>query len=318
MQTAAGTGSRVLLYSLFAVVLVVLLVGMDVLLFSVSNPTQRQHHHYYLALGDSISFGYQPDVNFSDGFVDDVFANLQKSGVTDLTNYACGGENSTTMIEGNCADHLIKHNAYAGPQLDAALAFIQAHRGAVSPVTLDIGANDVLPDFNSTTCTASPQSAADLTTLDTNLTKTILPRLLGTLTEPGGPATSSLVLLNYYNPYAKMCPNSVAFVHLLNDHLAADAAQFKVPLVDVYAAFGGDAQMAAHVCQYTWVCDAQFNDDFHPTSTGYQVIATAVERTLGYPGSGPSLLNPFGANNPPIQTGPSGLLPITGPWRGGV
>lgn len=305
-QVRAGRPSsgRGLAYAVFALVLIVVLAGMDLLLLNIKNPAQRLGHHYYLALGDSISFGYQPNLDFDSGFVDQVFAQLQKVGITDLVNYACAGDSSTTMIEGNCPGHLIKHNAYTGPQLAAALDFIGRHRGQVSPITLDIGSNDVLPDFNSASCTVSDHAAADLATLDANLTTTVFPQLLGKLTAIAGPVVTNLYLLNYYNPFVKQCPNSASFAHTLNNHLAADAAQFKIPVIDVYEAFGGDDHQADHICDYTWVCDARFNHDFHPTTLGYSVIAATVERTLGYPGVGPSGL-PIHDVNPPIQSGPS-------------
>lgn len=310
MRQIAGSGSRVLLYGAFAVLLVLLLGGMDVLLFTVKNPGPRPARHYYLALGDSLAFGYQPDFDFSDGYAAQVFGALQKTGVTDLVNYACAGESTTTFIQGHCIARVAKHIEYTGPQLDAATTFIAQHRGAVSPVTLELGSNDVLPDFDITTCTAAPSSDADLATLDADLTQTILPRLQAAITAAGGPATNSLLLLNYYNPFVKACPNSVAFAHLLNDHLAADAAQLKVPLVDVYSAFGGDDHMADHICEWTWVCDAQFDHDVHPTTAGYGVIAQAIERTLGYPGSGGPSLSPVQQNQPPIQSNPpSAVLP---------
>lgn len=314
MQQVAGTGtgSRVLLYAAFSILIVLLLGGMDVLLFAIKSPTQRPTHHYYLALGDSLAFGYQPDFNFSDGYASQVFDALQKSGVTDLVNYACAGESTTTFVQGQCIARVAKHIEYIGPQLDAATAFIAQHRGAVSPVTLDLGSNDVLPDFDLATCSVSPTSTADLATLDANLTQSILPRLRQAISAAGGPATNSLLLLNYYNPFAKACPNSASFAQLLNSHLAADAAQFKVPVVDVYSAFGGDAHMADHLCDWTWVCDAQFNGDFHPTTAGYAIIAQTIERALGYVGVGPGL-NPAQQTSPAIQSqsraAPAGDLP---------
>jgi lysophospholipase L1-like esterase len=99
-------------------------------------------------------------------------------------------------------------------------------------------------------------------------------------------------MLNYYNPFAKICPNSAPFVKKLNEHLATDAAKFGIPIVDVYTAFGGDAGMAGNICSYTWYCGA--NPDIHPTSAGYLVIATAVKGVLGYPG-----INPGAQMTPP-------------------
>lgn len=275
--------SRFAVPLVLTLIVVVVLAGADVFALAQRNPSLLFGQHYYLALGDSISFGYQPDFNFTSGFVDDVFADLKKANVTTLVNYACAGETTVTMIYGNCQEHLIHHNAYTGPQLAAAVSFLKRYAGRVDPVTLDIGSNDVIGDFDLNTCAVVTGSTADLARLDSDLTQTILPQLrnaMGTHYQTG-----DLVMLNYYNPYARACPNSVGFVHELNAHLASDAAQFGIPVVDVYGAFGGDAHMAANICTYTWICNAQYHD-IHPTTAGYRVIANAVEQTLGYPGIG--------------------------------
>lgn len=280
------TGGHVRLSVVIIVALALTLTVADVAALGVAMPNALFGHHYYLALGDSISFGYQPDFDFTSGFVDDVFSDLRKANVTDLVNYACAGETSTTMITGDCVGHLIHHDAYIGPQLDAATSFLRRHAGAVNPVTLNIGSNDVLPDWDSSTCSPTSNSTQDLATLDTNLTQTILPALKSALGNQY--RTSDLVLLNYYNPFASECPNSASFANMLNSHLAADAARFDIPVADVYAAFGGDAHMADHICDYTWICNARFHD-FHPTTAGYRVIASAVESVLRYPGPAPSI-----------------------------
>ncbi|HKT36958.1 MAG TPA: SGNH/GDSL hydrolase family protein, partial [Ktedonobacterales bacterium] len=125
----------------------------------------------------------------------------------------------------------------------------------------------------------------DLARMDANLTQVILPQLLDALQSRKNANNGDLHLLNYYNPYAKECPDSAQFVRQLNDHLTSDAAQFKVPVVDVYAKFGGDSGTAANVCAWTWIC-SHFHD-IHPTNDGYREIAHAVEVTLGLPGIGP-------------------------------
>ena len=85
--------------------------------------------------------------------------------------------------------------------------------GAVNPVTLDIGSNDVLSDFNTATCSPVGDPAGDLARMDANLTGTILPRLLDAMKAPKGVAPTDFLMLNYYNPYAKICPNSTSFAH---------------------------------------------------------------------------------------------------------
>jgi lysophospholipase L1-like esterase len=273
---------------LLIILLIAALVGIDLLVLSRNNPAHALAPHYYMALGDSLSFGYQPNLDFTSGFADDIFNDLRQANVTGVVNDACAGETTSTMIHGGCIGSIAHHGSYIGPQLQAAVDFLKDDRnhGRVSPITLEIGSNDVLPDWILATCSASSTAAADLARMDSNLTQVILPELLGALGAGTNATNGDLHMLNYYNPYAKECPESAPFVHMVNDHLQADAAQFRVSVVDVYSAFGGDAGMASHICDYTWICDSRFHD-IHPTNQGYQVIAKAVELTLGLPGTAP-------------------------------
>ena len=144
-----------------------------------------------------------------------------------------------------------------------------------------------------------PNVNADLARMDNNLTKVILPQLLAALQSRTNAGNGDLHLLNYYNPFAKECPGSAPFVNEVNDHLAADAAQFKIPVVDVYNAFGGDSKTANTICAYTWICTS-FHD-VHPTNDGYRKIADAVETALGLPGTGPlpGIATPLAAGSAP-------------------
>jgi lysophospholipase L1-like esterase len=325
------TGRRISAYTIFGVAVTLALVIMNLAIITPAAVSGAFTQHYYVAVGDSLSFGYQPTFDFSHGFADDLFADLQRAEVTSkernrtaLENYACAGETSTTMINGGCTGRDFQKIPYSGPQLDAVIAFLLAHKGKISPVTFEIGANDVLPDWNATNCTASSATDDHIAQVDDNLTRVdnsspdaandpnnkangILQRLTTALAIspplPGskGPANTQarpgdLVMLNYYNVYAKVCPNSAAFVKNLNDHLAADAAKFGVPIVDVYTAFGGDSGMADNICAYTWYC--QPSPDIHPTRAGYEVIAAAVKGVLGYPG-----VNPGPKMAPPLTSG---------------
>src|SRR5437667_12810640 len=56
----------------------------------------------YLALGDSLAFGVQPNGDFTHGYVNDLFQVLQNEGTQKVTNYGCPGETSTTFITGGC------------------------------------------------------------------------------------------------------------------------------------------------------------------------------------------------------------------------
>ncbi len=115
--------------------------------FALVGPKQ-----HYLALGDSLAFGFQPNLDFSDGYVDDFFSNLQGHGVKDVANMACPGETSVTFLNGKCPYPFLRKFPYIGPQLNAALLYLLFNAGKMSPVTLDIGANDVKGDINTRTC----------------------------------------------------------------------------------------------------------------------------------------------------------------------
>jgi lysophospholipase L1-like esterase len=234
---------------------------------------------YYLALGDSLAFGYQPDFDFFHGYADDFFSNLQSHGVKRLANMGCPGESSLTFITGGCPHPYLRKYPYLGPQLSAALSYLQTFSGQVSPVTLDLGANDLLPDFDPSTCQVNVQQfQTDLQTLDTNLRQTILPQLRAALTVHGR-VTGDLVLMNYYDPYQNRCPNTVSYVQTVNAHLANDVSGFGI-IVDVFGAFGGATTPNPHICTYTWMCS--FFKDIHATDTGYRVIATTFEQGTGY------------------------------------
>jgi lysophospholipase L1-like esterase len=140
----------------------------------------------YLALGDSLAFGYSQQLfnenektfenpaGFEHGYASDYYneyVNVSKK--FGYVNYACPGETTGSLIgngpllakiqaavpgvtgEAACAyhyaDHLPLHNEYSGTesQLESAIATINADKAAGKPVkviTLDIGANDQLHD----------------------------------------------------------------------------------------------------------------------------------------------------------------------------
>jgi len=288
-----STGRRFALSAALFVLLIAVLVALNLAVLApqyglVDRVLGRPH--YYVALGDSITFGFQPTLNFTHGYADDVFAGLRIANVTHLVNFACLGESTGSMLDGSCPYPTILKQTYSGTQLDTAVAFLDEHRGQINPITLSIGGNDVLPNIVS--CRSFPDPQRALEVMDEHLMTPntgILPRLTAALEVAPGQRGGDLVLLNYYNPYAASCPASVTFIHQLNDHLARDAAQFRIPIVDVYNAFGGDADMASNVCQLTWYCDARYGHDIHPTTTGYLRIAAAVNGVLGFPTIEPTI-----------------------------
>src|SRR5438132_13326397 len=134
------------------------------LLLFISAPTALANSHgsglspvgpkqHYLALGDSLAFGYQPDLNYSHGYVDDYFSNLKSHGVKDVANMGCPGETSVTFLNGKCPYPFLRKFPYVGSQLNAALVYLKLQAGQFSDVTMDIGDNDLTRDIKSSDCT---------------------------------------------------------------------------------------------------------------------------------------------------------------------
>ncbi|GAC1422915.1 MAG: hypothetical protein NVS4B1_20100 [Ktedonobacteraceae bacterium] len=262
----------------FSLAFVLCLIGAPSVLasphVSLVGPKQR-----YLVLGDSLAFGYQPDINYDDGYANDFYSNLKGYGSNKMANLSCPGDSSTTMIKGGCPIPWLRKFPYVGAQLDAALSYLSHYPGQVSPVTLDIGSNDILSDINTSTCAINTKKfAIDLATLDANLTQTILPKLHNALVV-NGKRTGDLIMMNYYDPFQNSCPNTVSYIQTFNQHLARDVNGYG-SIADVFRAFGGAATPNTNICNYTWECSIFHN--VHSTSAGYNVIASAFERAVGY------------------------------------
>ena len=119
--------------------------------------------HPYLALGDSVSFGfitqagfeYQNADNFV-GFPSYVGLALGKT----VTNASCPGETTAGFISATGADNGCRpykvnfplHTSYSGTQLAFATGFLDSHRNT-KLVTLQLGANDA---FILQRCTPQP------------------------------------------------------------------------------------------------------------------------------------------------------------------
>ena len=119
---------------------------------------------YYLSLGDSLGFGLQfarllamldngtyTPTAFDTGYTD-VFAALmrQLQPHQRVVNYSCPLTSTATMISGGCDftdSGLALHDEFTGPQLDTAVNFLRDHPGQVDPITISVGAADLLDTF---------------------------------------------------------------------------------------------------------------------------------------------------------------------------
>jgi len=249
---------------------------------------------YYLALGDSLSQGVQPDaagasVETRDGYPDQVYAALRPSHPTlKLVKLGCPGETTSTMIKGGICHYP------GGSQLNAAVAFLHAHRGRVLLVTIDIGANDPeycggqpsLTQLASCAVTGIPAAVTNLTTIMASL-------------KASGPGVR-IVGMNYYLPALAEWRDGLPG-HLVawtaerlaatyNDLLDRVYTKSGARVADVFGAFGTadftkqgtTPRNVALLCQWTWACAAPpRGPNQHANQAGYQVIARAFMQASG-------------------------------------
>ena len=252
---------------------------------------------YYLALGDSLSQGVQPDsagvsVDTPDGYADQLYAALRpRHPGLRLVKLGCNGETTATMISGGICRYV------GGSQLAAAVSFLRAHGSRVSLITIDIGAND--PDSCVTRASALELASCALRAIPK--TAANLTRILARLRE-AAPSTR-MIAMNYYLPALAqwrdgLVGRTVARLTEVaatgfNDVLAKTYQLFGVRVADVSAAFqSGDfgqqetlpgfgtlPRNVAAICSWTWECAAPpRGPNEHPNQAGYAVIARAFQQ----------------------------------------
>ncbi len=248
---------------------------------------------YYLALGDSLSQGVQPDaagvsVSTPYGYPDQLYALVRgRHPGLRLVKFGCMGETTATMINGGICRYA------GGSQLTAALRFLRTHR-RVSLITLDIGANDadaciIHPSVGKLAdCVgrAIPQATANLATILARL-RSVAPH-------------TRIIAMNYYLPALAEWRNGLvgqAIARLVepavagyNDLLGRVYQRFGVRVANVFGAFqtsdfGNQAAVpgigilprnVANICRWTWECAAPpRGPNVHANQAGYQVIARA-------------------------------------------
>jgi lysophospholipase L1-like esterase len=241
---------------------------------------------YYLALGDSIAYGIQPaNVNLppssAHGYVDLVAARLRKlAPKIRVVNYGCPGESTKTFTAGGCpwlADGRKLHVPFHGTQLAAAIAFLRAHPGQVSPITVTLGGNDI-------------NEVADVCKGDLACIKARAPaalrqfrtRLSGIL-EPIRSAApqAEIVLTGLYNFNADDLRGTDPIFRSINGTIAAVTRRLGAHYASLFAVFNPQgARERARVCAFTFICSQV--EDPHPTDAGYRAIADAVWRATRY------------------------------------
>jgi lysophospholipase L1-like esterase len=269
-----------------------------ILVIGTANPGVSQPVHgpkqYYLALGDSITFGYQaykqeaglPPSAFNTGYVDVFGEHLREiqPGIT-VVNYGCPGESTRSFLKGPClwtefGQQL--HDSFTGRQLDAALSFLRAHPGEVSPITLTLWGNNVR-EF-------SAACQGDGTCIQNGAVKFIddlskdLLKILRALRKEAPDA--DIIVTGTWDSFIDDLEFVDPLFQLLNASMAAAAASEGVRFADPFPLFNpqGDRQREIEtLCALLLLCTPQ--PDSHPSDMGYQVLGDLVWRTSGY---GPS------------------------------
>lgn len=286
---------------------VVLIAGCAVMAAAVTAAGTPRDARYYVALGDSLSTGFQPTlsgdgIETQSGYVDDIYtAEHRYMPRLQLVKFGCPGDTSTSLMTGignyPLARRLHCDRTY-GSQLAAAAAFLRAHHrpGEVPLITLDIGINDI----NRCAGLLEPDSCL---LAGEGALKQNLPRILERLraAAPRGTLFGAMSLYDTYlgkryspEPTAANAEAFLGAYREANLTIAADDAAAGFRTADVAGAFDTydisavpwhGSRAAANLvrtCSLTWSCSAPpIDHNIHPDTRGYRVIARMYELAVG-------------------------------------
>jgi lysophospholipase L1-like esterase len=245
----------------------------------------------YLALGDSVAFGFNPlvknpkDVDTFVGYPEIVARNL---GLKDV-NAACSGEATGGFIDAHGLDNSCRayraafplHVSYQGTQLAFAIKYLKAHP-QTRLVTLNLDANDFFrlssgpsTDFWPPSTCFTPNLVQYFTTCAVQNLETIFAAIKATGYK------GLIVALTYYAlDYSD--PNGLALSGLLNGAMSAAATASGVLIASGFtawqpftAAFSGSSCNAGLLIR-----TSPTGCDIHPTPRGRDLLARAITKTI--------------------------------------
>jgi lysophospholipase L1-like esterase len=252
----------------------------------------------YLALGDSVTFGYMepqvvPTPTYGNAasflaYPEQLGSELHLS----VVNAACPGETSSSLINPTGASNGCENNpahtsanyrtlhplhvAYKGSQLAYALTYLHSHHH-VRLVSLMIGANDffVCDETTKDGCASASERNATAATVTTNI-HTILSAIRNKARYKG-----QIVVVNYYSlDYASAAVNSQSLS--LNKVQDAAARPFHVEIADGFGELkaasvhaGGNPCTAGLLTQV-----GGGKCGVHPSYAGQALLAQAVEKAI--------------------------------------
>lgn len=222
---------------------------------------------FYLALGDSLSAGYQPDpaISWAHGWVYQLRDILAKRAPTELTDLAIGGECTATFIRGGLSRGCPTKAVTSPSQMAEAVSYIKAHSDQVKLITVEVGGDNLYGHMTAFLKDTPAQGQAllqglfpplgsDWTTIFTTLRQACM--------------SCEIIAVDQYNPIpAGTTKADVALATTTyNGLLKQVTASLHIRLADVYTPFFG------HEILYTWIA----RGDIHANTAGYAVMAKTV------------------------------------------
>jgi len=245
----------------------------------------NENNYRYLALGDSVAFGYDPTVTTPTptaftGYPEVVADVLQMAKSKKETNAACPGQSSTSFLYGGadigCEPFKAAvglHTDYTGTQMNFAMTQLQSNKH-IDLVTLSIGGNDL--SLLQAQCQTSSSFAVCVQQGLPGVLATYGQNLAQILGGIRANYSGTLVLLKYYP--VSTDPLFQLAIQMLNQTMADVGSNFNVKFADGFMAFqlasatsGGDpcaANLLVRIGPST--CD------IHPSLAGQTVLAAAV------------------------------------------
>ena len=252
------------------------------------GPVYQAPQAYYLALGDSIAYGIQPakvdaglpPSGFRTGYVNVFAARLRAlAPKIQVVNYGCPGESTKTFVDGGCpwlAEGRRLHDAFKGTQLGAALVFLRAHRGQVSPITLTLWGNDVFEEF-------APGCKGDLACIRSHAPAGLarftsrLASIVGRLRAAAPKA--EIILTGAWNFDVEELAQTDPLFRSIDAAIVRVAVAGKARVAKMFPVFNPVGKEKARICALTFICS---KGDPHPTDAGYRAMAAAFLAASGY------------------------------------
>jgi lysophospholipase L1-like esterase len=254
----------------------------------------------YLALGDSVTFGYEeaqvvPAPNYPDatsflGYPEILGSELHLK----VVNAACPGETSASLINATAQSNGCEntpgggnvgyrtkfplHASYSGSQLAFAVSYLKKHHD-VRLVSLMIGANDafVCQETTADHCQSPSELAGVITGIGNNV-KTILSQIRNKAHYRG-----QIAIVNYYSlDYSSQLDKAQS--GLLNQTMDSAAKPFHVEVADGFGEFGlGAAHSGGSTCKaglLTQLTGTTAPCGIHPSYAGQSLLALALEKAI--------------------------------------